>query len=74
MSKELVAILTNVPGYVFQGFALWLLIKYSLDRKHQIEKPKNLAGWIYYLRIEIIFAGVLIPQWADWLPKAFEKS
>jgi len=73
MSKELALIIAEIPGYIFHGFTLWLLVYYELHRKHQIEKPKNKGGWIYYLRVEIIFAAVLVPQWADWLPKLIDK-
>lgn len=73
MTKEIAMILAEIPGHIFQGFALWLLVNYELKRKHQIEKPKTILSWIYYLRIEIIFAAVLIPQWADWLPKLIDK-
>lgn len=73
MNNELALIIAEIPGHFFNAFALWLLVHYELKRKHKIEKPKTIFGWIYYLRIEIIFGAVLIPQWADWLPRLVDK-
>ena len=72
-NQQLIQIYAEIPGQVFQAFGLGLLVYYELKRKHQIEKPKNFLGWIYYLRVEIIFAAVLVPKWADWLPRLIDK-
>lgn len=46
------------------------LVKYSLGRKFKDDKPdkRTWRMWFDRWRIEIIFAAVLIPQWADWAP------
>ncbi len=77
MNPEIIKLIADISieiqASLFNGLMLWLLVSYELRRKHQIEKPKKLGGWIYYLRIEIIFAAVLVPQWADWLPRLIDK-
>lgn len=46
------------------------LVRYSLGRKFKADKPNKRTWrmWFDRWRIEIIFAAVLVPQWADWAP------
>lgn len=61
----------GIGYYVFQGFVFWCLVYYSIHRRFKAEKPGGLIEYIDRFRIEIIAAAVLIPQWAEWLPKLF---
>jgi len=69
----------NLPHIIVSCFGLWLLVKYSLNRKwpkdHLEARFKGpllpLVLFIRY-RVEIIIAGVLVPQWATWVPNLFQ--
>ena len=65
MTPTLYALLTEIQTSVFQGAMLWVLVYYELKRKHTAEKPKGtfaILGWIYYLRIELMFLAILSPN------------
>lgn len=68
-------LIADLGGLLFQGYALHLLVAYSLKRKFRNEKPGSwtIRGMIDRWRIELIFAAVLVPQWADWLPKLLAR-
>lgn len=61
-------IVESVMNGLISVSGMGLLVYYSIHRKFKTEKPKNLWERIDRWRVEIIIAGVLIPQWADWLP------
>lgn len=54
-------------------FGLGFLMLYSVLRRFKNEKPKTMMERLDRWRIEIIFAAVLVPQWADWFPKLIPK-
>lgn len=69
MNMETAIVVRHGIDLVFNLAALSLLTYYSMRRRFKNEKVKSVLDFIGRWRIEIIFAGVLIPQWADWLPR-----
>ncbi len=67
MSPEIMTIITNA---IVNIVGLHELVRYSLARKFKNDTPSERTWrmWIDRWRVEIIFASVLIPQWADWIP------
>ena len=67
MDIEIVSTIVN--GFV-TAIGLHELVKYSLGRKFKDDPPakRTWRMWLDRWRIEIIFAAVLVPQWADWAP------
>lgn len=68
MDVEIVSIISST---IINVVGLHELVRYSLGR--QFKKDDKPAKWTWRMwfdrwRIEIIFAAVLVPQWADWAP------
>lgn len=71
-AKMIEMIVESVMHGLISISGMGLLVYYSIHRKFKEAKPKGFWERIDRWRVEIIIAGVLIPQWADWLPKMFE--
>ena len=67
MDQEIVSTIVN--GIV-TVVGLHELVRYSINRQFQDDRPakRTWRMWFDRWRIEIIFAAVLVPQWADWAP------
>ena len=68
MNPETISILADAAVNIV---GLHELVRYSLGRKFKTDNParRTMRMWIDRWRIELIFAAVLVPQWADWFPK-----
>ena len=64
-------IVTTIVNGVVTVVGLHELVRYSLGRKFRNDPAPSKRTWRMWFdrwRIEIIFAAVLVPQWADWAP------
>ena len=76
MDPETIKLVEVIVNSIVHGIVnilgMWFLVYYSIHRKFKLEGRNGFWGRLDRWRVEIIIAGVLIPQWADWLPKMFE--
>ncbi len=68
MDPEIASIIAST---IVNVVGLHELVRYSLGRKFKDDGKPDKRTWRMWFdrwRIEIIFAAVLVPQWADWAP------